>query len=113
MAGACYFEAHDEMFSAATGQGASYNGAPMQTNGTTRVEDAVLATVYRGTDLVRAQTFTSRLNTLLPRMEGARITGSPSAGACGVAAGWHDVYAYLSATGNEKAAANRADLFQV
>ena len=38
---------------------------------------------------------------LLPQIEGVRITGSPSAGACGVAAGWHDVYAYLSFTGPE------------
>lgn len=99
--GVCYFEAHDEMFSAAVGQGATYNGEPMHTNGTTDLADAVIATVYRGTEVARAQTFTGRLSTLLPRVEGARITGSPSAGACGVAAGWHDVYAYLSFTGLE------------
>jgi myo-inositol-1(or 4)-monophosphatase len=101
VAAACYFEAHDEMFSAAAGQGATYNGAPMRTSGTQQPEDAVIATVYRGTEVARAQLFTGRLATLLPRLEGARITGSPSAGACGVAAGWHDVYAYLSATGPE------------
>ncbi len=101
LVGVCYFEAHDEMFSAAVGQGATYNGAPMHTSGTTALEDAVVATVYRGTEVARAQMFTGRLATLLPKVEGARITGSPSAGACGVAAGWHDVYAYLSAAGPE------------
>jgi myo-inositol-1(or 4)-monophosphatase len=104
--GVCYFEAHDEMFSAAVGQGATYNGAPINTSGTTSLESAVIATVYRGTEVARAQTFTGRLATLLPHIEGVRITGSPSAGACGVAAGWHDVYAYLSSTGT---APGRAD----
>jgi myo-inositol-1(or 4)-monophosphatase len=94
--GVCYFEAHDEMFSAAAGQGATYNGAPMHTTGTSKLEDAIVATVYRGTEVARAQLFTGQLTTLLPTVEGARITGSPSAGACGVAAGWHDIYAYLS-----------------
>jgi fructose-1,6-bisphosphatase/inositol monophosphatase family enzyme len=52
--------------------------------------------VYRGTEVARAQLFTGRLATLLPQIEAIRIAGSPSAGACGVAAGWHDVYAYMS-----------------
>jgi myo-inositol-1(or 4)-monophosphatase len=104
VAGVCYFEAHDEMFSAAIGQGATYNGAPMRTTGTTQLEDAIVATVYRGTEVARAQTFTGRLATLLPRIEGIRITGSPSAGACGVAAGWHDVYAFLHTTNAETVA---------
>ena len=96
VAAACYFGAHDEMYSAAAGQGATLNGGPLRTSGVTKLEDAVVATVYRGTEVERARLFTGRLATLLPHIDAIRITGSPSGGACGVAAGYHDVYAYLS-----------------
>jgi myo-inositol-1(or 4)-monophosphatase len=96
VAGACYFALHDEMYSAAAGQGATRNGAPMRTSGESALTGAVVSTVYRGTEIARARLFTGRLATLLPRIEAIRIAGAPSAGACGVAAGWHDVYAYLS-----------------
>jgi myo-inositol-1(or 4)-monophosphatase len=98
LAGVCYFALHDEMYSAGAGRGATYNGVPMRTSGETDLAGAVVSTVYRGSEPVRAARFTGRLNRLLPQVEGMRIAGSPSAGACGVAAGWHDVYAYLTST---------------
>jgi myo-inositol-1(or 4)-monophosphatase len=98
IAGVCYFALHDEMYSAAKGLGASYNGAPLRTSGERDLAGAVVSTVYRGTEVARAQLFTGRLAALLPRIEAIRIAGSPSAGACGVAGGWHDVYAYMSSS---------------
>jgi myo-inositol-1(or 4)-monophosphatase len=90
---AVFFTALDEMFSAALGEGATLNAAPIRASGTTELRSAVFATALRAASPDKARAFGDRAAMLLPLVEGLRLPGPPSVGACYVACGRYDVSA--------------------
>jgi fructose-1,6-bisphosphatase/inositol monophosphatase family enzyme len=96
-AAAIDFEAWGEMFSAAEGAGATLNGLPIKASGQTRLESAMFATTWRGTDPARSEAFTRLVAKLMPRVEGFRMPGAPAVMAAAVACGRYDIYVHLPA----------------
>jgi myo-inositol-1(or 4)-monophosphatase len=95
-AGAAYFDALGEMFSAADGLGATLNGTPIRVSGQQELSGAVFSTAYRGSEVAKAEGFAKRFVQVVPHVEGFRMPGAPSVMACGLAAGRYDLYVYLT-----------------
>jgi myo-inositol-1(or 4)-monophosphatase len=95
-AGAVYFPALQELFSAAKGQGAMLNGAPIRVSNVRRLEQALFAAPHRATDPERLRRFTDQMLKLVPHLEAFRMPGAPSYMACAVAAGRYDITSFLS-----------------
>jgi myo-inositol-1(or 4)-monophosphatase len=96
-AGAAYFAVWDELFSAAEGQGATLNSAPISVSAVTQLDAALFAAPQVSTsNPERAAAFVQRVSTVLPRVEGFRMPGAQSYMVCGVAAGRYDITAVIS-----------------
>jgi myo-inositol-1(or 4)-monophosphatase len=93
---AVYFAAWGELFSAAEGQGATLDGAPIKVSGQQNLNSALLATPHRSTNPEHVQRFAELMARLLPHVEAFRIPGAPSLMACAVASGRYDIYSFLS-----------------
>jgi fructose-1,6-bisphosphatase/inositol monophosphatase family enzyme len=97
LAGAAYFAALGELFSAAEGRGATLNGAPIHVSGVTDLQQALFAAPQSNFSTPeRREQFTRRMSLLLPHVEGFRMPGARSYMVCGVAVGRYDVTAELS-----------------
>lgn len=78
---------HDELFTAVKGKGAQLNGTPIRTSACTRIEDALVATVFPTRTSPRLASYLPILNALLGRCAGVRRAGAGALDLAHVAAG--------------------------
>lgn len=97
LAGAAYFAALSEMFSAAAGQGATLNGASIHVSGVGELSQALVVTPPSNASTPdRIQRFSERVMKLMPHIEGLRVMGASSGMVCGVAAGRYDLMTVIN-----------------
>lgn len=78
---------HDELFTAVRGMGAQRNGAPMRVSACTRLEDALVGTVFPTRRSSRLPTYLPMLNALMGRCGGIRRAGACALDLAHLAAG--------------------------
>ena len=82
----------DELYSAASGQGASLNGGVLRTSGAARLDDAMFVASYTAPTPERAGWFARWMERVMPAAGGWRMFGSSALCAMTVAAGRADIY---------------------
>ena len=92
LAAAIHAPFSDELYSAARGQGASMNGAPIRTSRATRLDDAMFVASYTAPTPERAAWFARWVEQVMPVVGGWRMFGSSALCAMTVAAGRADIY---------------------
>jgi myo-inositol-1(or 4)-monophosphatase len=92
VAGAVYDPTRRELFTAATGQGAYLNGAPLKVSATTRVLDALLVTGFPYDVHNRAPDLVGLFSEFLSRAQAVRRLGSAALDLCYVAAGRFEAF---------------------
>jgi len=90
VAGAVYDPVRDEMFSAARGEGATLNGAPIRASGCERVEDALLVTGFPYDVREHPERHLPLFQAFLLRAQGIRRDGSAALNMCYLAMGRFD-----------------------
>lgn len=89
--GAIYDPTRDEMFAAATGQGATLNGQPISTSGSDSLSEAFcVASLPVGSD--GNNQAVRRFLEIIPHAQTVQRTGSAALNLCGVASGRIDVF---------------------
>ncbi len=91
LAGAVYVPATNELFSAARGEGASLNDAPIRCSTTTALSNALLATGFSYSPDVRRQQM-RRLQHIIGEVRDIRRCGAAAVDLCNAAAGRVDAY---------------------
>ncbi len=86
-AGAVHDPVHDELFSAASGLGATCNGRPLRCGGPDGLRRAVVATQVQTSDPARIRRFTRELEALMNACGGVRFLGAPALLLSHIAAG--------------------------
>lgn len=89
-AGAVYDPVRDEMFAAATGEGATLNGEPIHVSAITRLEDALLVTGFPYDVREHPERHLPLFQEFLLRAQGVRRDGSAALNLCYVAMGRFD-----------------------
>ena len=89
-AGAVYDPVRDEMFSAAAGQGATLDGAPLRVSDIEQVEDALLVTGFPYDVREHPERSLPLFEAFLMRAQGVRRDGSAALNLCYLAAGRFD-----------------------
>jgi len=92
VAGAVYDPTRRELFTAATGQGAYLNGAPLKVSDTTRLLDALLVTGFPYDVHNRAPDLVGLFAEFLARARAVRRLGSAALDLCYVAAGRFEAF---------------------
>jgi myo-inositol-1(or 4)-monophosphatase len=92
VAGAVYDPTRRELFTAATGQGAYLNGAPLKVSDTTRLLDALLVTGFPYDVHNRAPDLVGLFTEFLSRARAVRRLGSAALDLCYVAAGRFEAF---------------------
>jgi myo-inositol-1(or 4)-monophosphatase len=82
----------DELYSAAKGLGATMNGTPIRTSGSTNLEGAMFVASYTAPTAERAAWFARWMERIMPAVGGWRMFGSSALCAMTVAAGRTDLY---------------------
>lgn len=83
---------HDELFTAVRGKGAQLNGAPMRVSACTRLEDALVATVFPSRGSTRLSAYLAVMTAVMKRCSGLRRAGAGSLDLAYLAAGRLDGY---------------------
>ena len=96
--GAIYVSVYDEMFSAAEGQGATFNGAPIHVNPDRPLRDAMVGIHIRNVQPEPLAQFLETTGRVLSHAYGARLLGCPMHSMAYVACGRLDAFATLSPT---------------
>jgi myo-inositol-1(or 4)-monophosphatase len=89
-AGAVYDPVHDELFSAASGAGATLNGAALEVSDIERIEDALLVTGFPYDVREHPERSLPLFEAFLMRAQGIRRDGSAALNLCYLAAGRFD-----------------------
>ena len=89
--GAVYLPATNDLFAAASGQGATRNGVPIMASGEVELSLALVATGF-GYHAERRRAQASRLGAIAPLIRDIRRTGSAAIDLCFTAAGMVDAY---------------------
>jgi myo-inositol-1(or 4)-monophosphatase len=79
--------AHDELFTAVRGKGAQLNGTPMRVSACTRLEDALLGTVFPARGSGKTTAYLAAMTAVMKRCAGLRRAGASSLDLAYVAAG--------------------------
>jgi myo-inositol-1(or 4)-monophosphatase len=91
LAGAVFVPVTDELFTAARGEGAAHNGAPIRCSSATQLASALVGTGFSYSPATREQQ-ARRLAALLPEVRDVRRYGSAALDLCLVACGRLDAY---------------------
>ena len=83
---------HDELFTAVRGKGAQLNGAPIRVSACTRLEDALVGTVFPARGSGRMAAYLPLMNAVMKRCAGLRRAGAVSLDLAYLAAGRLDGY---------------------
>jgi myo-inositol-1(or 4)-monophosphatase len=94
--GAVLDPVHDELFTAVRGKGAQVNGAPLRVSACTRLEDALVGTVFPTRRSSRLPGYLPVLNALMARCGGMRRAGACALDLAHLAAGRLDAFFVLS-----------------
>jgi myo-inositol-1(or 4)-monophosphatase len=78
---------HDELFTAVRGKGAQLNGAPIRVSACTRLEEALVATVFPSRGSGRMAAYLPIMNAVMKRCAGLRRAGAASLDLAYLAAG--------------------------
>jgi len=78
---------HDELFTAVRGKGAQLNGAPMRVSACTRLEDALVGTVFPTRGSTKAAGYLAAMTAVMKRCAGLRRAGASALDLAYVAAG--------------------------
>jgi myo-inositol-1(or 4)-monophosphatase len=87
---------HDELFTAVKGKGAQLNGAPIRVSACTRLEDALVGTVFPTRKSPRLPAYLPILTTLIGRCGGVRRAGAAALDLAYLAAGRLDGFWVMS-----------------
>ena len=96
LAGAFYDAVHDEMYSAARGLGATFNGKPCHVTAPKALKDSLVGIHIRGVSPPAVEAFLRTTGNLLPRSHGIRLLGSPMLTLGYIAAARLDAFAMLA-----------------
>jgi myo-inositol-1(or 4)-monophosphatase len=94
----------DELFTAVHGKGAQLNGAPLRVSACTRLEDALVGTVFPSRKSPKLAGYVPVLNALMARCGGIRRAGSCALDLAHLAAGRLDGFFVLSQQARDLAA---------
>jgi myo-inositol-1(or 4)-monophosphatase len=83
---------HDELYTAVRGKGAQLNGAPIRVSACTRLEDALVGTVFPARGSGRMAAYLPLMNAVMKRCAGLRRAGAVSLDLAYLAAGRLDGY---------------------
>lgn len=83
---------HDELFTAVRGKGAQLNGAPIRVSACTRLEDALVGTVFPARGSGRMAAYLPLMNAVMKRCAGLRRAGAVSLDLAYLSAGRLDGY---------------------
>lgn len=92
VAGCVYDPIHDAAYTAARGEGAFCDGAPLRVSATPRLTDALLITGFAYDRRERADFYLRFVKAFLQRSQGIRRAGSAAIDCCHIAAGRADGY---------------------
>jgi myo-inositol-1(or 4)-monophosphatase len=87
---------HDELFTAVKGKGAQLNGAPIRVSACTRLEEALVGTVFPARKSPRLPVYLPIFNALIGRCAGVRRAGSSALDLAYLAAGRLDGFWVMS-----------------
>jgi len=87
---------HDELFTAVKGKGAQLNGAPIRVSACTRLEEALVGTVFPARKSPRLPVYLPIFNALIVRCAGVRRAGSSALDLAYLAAGRLDGFWVMS-----------------
>ncbi len=96
LAGAIYDAVQDDMYSAARGHGALWNGKPLRVPPAKLLKDAMVGLHIREVENGAAEIFLRTTGAVLPKSHGIRILGCPMLSMAYVACGRLDAFAMLS-----------------
>jgi myo-inositol-1(or 4)-monophosphatase len=96
--------AHDELFTAVRGKGAQLNGAPIRVSACTRLEEALIGTVFPGRGTGRMAAYLPLMTAVMKRCAGLRRAGACSLDLAYLAAGRLDGYFVTSLKSGDVAA---------
>ncbi|CAG0985866.1 myo-inositol-1(or 4)-monophosphatase [Burkholderiales bacterium] len=96
--------AHDELYTAVRGKGAQLNGAPIRVSACTRLEDALVGTVFPGRGSARIAAYLPVMTAVMTRCAGLRRAGACSLDLAYVAAGRLDGFFVTSRQAGDIAA---------
>lgn len=96
LAGAIYDAVHDDMYSAARGHGATFNGATCRVTPQKTLKDALVGIHIREVGDEAIELFLRTTGNLLPKAHGIRLLGCPMLTMAYVAAARLDAFAMLS-----------------
>jgi myo-inositol-1(or 4)-monophosphatase len=94
----------DELFTAVKARGAQLNGVQLRVSSCTRIEDALIATVFPARRSSKLGDYLPRLNTLMQRCAGVRRAGAGALDLAWVAAGRLDGFWVMSIRSSDIAA---------
>ena len=95
---------HDELYTAVRGKGAQLNGAPIRVSACTKLEDALVGTVFPARGSERMATYLPLVTALMKRCAGLRRAGACSLDLAYLAAGRLDGYFVTSLQAGDVAA---------
>jgi myo-inositol-1(or 4)-monophosphatase len=95
---------HDELFTAVRGKGAQLNGAPIRVSACTRLEEALVGTVFPARGSGRTAAYLPLMNAVMKRCAGLRRAGSVSLDLAYLAAGRLDGFFVTSLKAGDIAA---------
>jgi myo-inositol-1(or 4)-monophosphatase len=95
---------HDELFTAVRGKGAQLNGAPIRVSACTRLEEALVATVFPSRGSGRMAAYLPIMNAVMKRCAGLRRAGAASLDLAYLAAGRLDGFFVTSLKAGDIAA---------
>src|SRR5690606_7602662 len=96
LVGAIYDAVHDDMYSAARGHGATFNGAPSRVTPPRPLKDALVGIHIREVGDEAVEVFLRTTGNLLPRSHGIRLLGCPMLTMAYIASARLDAFAMLS-----------------
>jgi myo-inositol-1(or 4)-monophosphatase len=96
VAGAIYDAVHDDMYSAARGRGALFNGSPTRVTAPKAMKDAMIGVHIREVDDTSVQTFLRTTGNVLHASHGIRLLGCPMLTMAYIATARLDAFAMLS-----------------
>ncbi len=96
LAGAIYDAVHDDMYSAARGHGATFNGEACQVTPQKALKDSLIGIHIREAGAEAIEIFLRTTGNLLPKSHGIRLLGCPMLTMAYVAAARLDAFAMLS-----------------
>jgi len=95
---------HDELFTAVRGKGAQLNGAPIRVSACTRLEEALVGTVFPARGSGKMASYLPLMNAVMKRCAGLRRAGSTSLDLAYLAAGRLDGFFVTSLRAGDIAA---------